>query len=281
MNQLIRKNPNLDAFGIVQDDLERAKTYAFERILKTKYEELEKGARYNLQLKGKNFRSAILYLLSKALSANTNSYTQIDEQVTCLAACIEICHNSSLLQDDIVDNADSRRNEIAAHKVFGVSSTVYASNFMIARASRMLTEVFPNSDMSQIFSTVLYNLVFGELIQARRDMDSGREISGDGFDTQGYFESYVSKTYFKTASMLSLACRGVGLILDLDHEAQKRLFDFGAHLGIAFQVHDDILDFTQSGETLGKPAFNDLKEVSFAFKNCVGNRYCANHIRHA
>jgi geranylgeranyl pyrophosphate synthase len=62
--------------------------------------------------------------------------------------------------------------------------------------------------------------------------------------------------------MISLGCRGLGLVLDLDTEAQKHLFNFGAHLGIAFQVHDDILDFTQSEATLGKPAFNDLKEVS-------------------
>ena len=55
--------------------------------------------------------------------------------------------------------------------------------------------------------------------------------------------------------------RGLGIIFELDTEAQKKLFDFGAHLGIAFQVHDDILDFTQNSEQLGKPAFNDIKEV--------------------
>lgn len=55
--------------------------------------------------------------------------------------------------------------------------------------------------------------------------------------------------------------RGLAIIYDLDIEAQKHLFNFGAHLGIAFQVHDDILDYTQNSEQLGKPAFNDIKEV--------------------
>jgi len=54
------------------------------------------------------------------------------------------------------------------------------------------------------------------------------------FDTDSYFNSYVAKTYFKTASMISLGCRGLGVLYDLDIEAQRKLFNFGAHLGIAF-----------------------------------------------
>ncbi len=101
----------------------------------------------------------------------------------------------------------------------------------------------------------------------------GVNPSEDLFDLEDYFVSYISKTYYKTASMISLGCRycfilsyvfcrGLGVIYGLDVEAQRRLFEFGAHLGIAFQVHDDILDFTQDSVQLGKPAFNDLKEVS-------------------
>jgi len=72
-----------------------------------------------------------------------------------LAACIEIAHNSSLLQDDIIDRADSRRSQQAAHKVFGPSASVFASDFMIARASRMLTYQFDNTHMSQLYSTAI------------------------------------------------------------------------------------------------------------------------------
>lgn len=83
------------------------------------------------------------------------------------------------------------------------------------------------------------------------------------FDVEEYFVSYISKTYYKTASMISLGCRGLGIIYGFDIEAQRKLFDFGAHLGVAFQVHDDILDFTQNSEQLGKPAYNDIKEVRY------------------
>jgi len=140
--------------------------------LRTRYTELEKASHYNLLLKGKNFRSAIMFLLAKAIyysDGTTNKpifeETPFYEKVACLAACIEIAHNASLLQDDIIDHADSRRATKAAHKVFGPATSIFASDFMISRASRMLTEVFPESvHMSQLFSTVLCNLVFGELI---------------------------------------------------------------------------------------------------------------------
>ena len=59
--------------------------------------------------------------------------------------------------------------------------------------------------------------------------------------------------------MISLGCRGIGLIFNLDIQNQRNLFNFGAHLGIAFQIHDDILDFTQDSVQLGKPSFNDIK----------------------
>lgn len=125
----------------------------------------------------------------------------------------------------------------------------------------MLTHNFDNPHVSQVFSTAVYNLVFGELLQAKRELkDQNDKIGEFNIDLDEYFTTYVAKTYYKTASMISLGCRGLGLIFNLDIDNQRRLFNFGAHLGIAFQVHDDILDFTQDEAVLGKPAFNDVKE---------------------
>lgn len=275
-----------DPFELVKDDLKYSLHFAINNILQTRYTELEKAAHYNLLLKGKNFRSAILFLLAKSIYYGSENQkagsvgvvipfedTIYYDKVACLAACIEIAHNASLLQDDIIDHADSRRSSKAAHKVFGKATSIFTSDFMIARASRMLTEAFPESvHLSQLYSTVLCNLVYGELIQAKRDLGTAKKISlEDGlenfeptwndFDSQAYFSSYIEKTYYKTASMISLGCRGISILMQLKEDSHQRaLFDFGAHLGIAFQIHDDILDFTQSEAQLGKPAFNDLKE---------------------
>tara|TARA_B110000285_G_scaffold229852_1_gene295409 strand:- start:408 stop:1103 length:696 start_codon:yes stop_codon:yes gene_type:complete len=231
--------------------LDRTKQFAIDYILQTDYKQIEEVSLYNLRLKGKNFRSAILFTLARAIHANHvdvvgakkgdpildfNNTTQYDK-VVALAASIEIAHNSSLLQDDIIDKADSRRNQTAAHKVYGPSTSVFASDFMISRASRMLTYSFDNCHISQLFSTAIYNLVYGELIQAGRNFSTNNLIeSGEVklIDYQNYFESYIAKTYYKTASMISLGCRGLGIIFNLDIENQRRLFNFGAHLGIAF-----------------------------------------------
>lgn len=146
-------------FFLVSEDLERTKDFATNNILKTHYTQIEEASLYNLKLKGKNFRSAILFTIARAMHAqnpdklsnpeldkfeNTKQY----DQVVALAACIEIAHNASLLQDDIIDRADSRRSQQAAHKVFGPSTSVFASDFMISRASRMLTYQFDNSHIS-------------------------------------------------------------------------------------------------------------------------------------
>ena len=246
-----------DPFSLIEDDLSLINEIIFEKIINTKYSLLQEVAEYNLKLKGKNFRSCIIMLLSRALYSNSPHSESVKFEDTeyyyrsaLLAACVEIWHNATLLQDDIIDKAETRRSQLAAYKVYGRSNSVFASNFLISRASQMLSTL-DKPYLSQIFSTMIYNLVFGELIQARNyeEDDTLRDS----------IESYISKTYYKTASLMSLAWRGVGIIHKFEEEKQKTAFDFGAHFGIAFQVADDILDFTQSSEALGKPAFNDLK----------------------
>ncbi len=74
-------------------------------------------------------------------------------------------------------------------------------------------------------------------------------------------EEYTLKSYFKTASMIALGCRGIGILLGKEADVQRSLFNFGANLGIAFQIRDDLLDFTMSEEVLGKPSHQDLKDV--------------------
>ena len=90
--------------------------------------------------------------------------------------------------------------------------------------------MFEKPYLSQIYAQILLNLVQGEIIQAKYRQKSA-EVR---FSSEAFFPEYISKTYFKTASMISLGCRGVGLIYDLDLEDQRRLFEFGAELGVSF-----------------------------------------------
>jgi hypothetical protein len=94
--------PKIEPFDLVKFDLEQTKTFAVENILQTDYTKLQEASHYNLLLKGKNFRSAILFLLAKAIYYSRSpsvpfESTDFYDKVTCLAACIEIAHNASLL----------------------------------------------------------------------------------------------------------------------------------------------------------------------------------------
>lgn len=192
--------------------MELIKQITFENILQTDYDVLREASWYNFKLKGKNFWSCIIMLLSWAMYSKWGSledfYKTEEYEISCLlSACVEIAHNSSLLQDDIIDKAENWWNSPAAYKVFGKSNSVFASNFLIAWASGILAWL-EKSYLSQIFSSMLYNLVHGELIQAKQYQDSEDEL----------FLNYITKSYFKTASLMSLACRGVGIIHKLPLE---------------------------------------------------------------
>ena len=208
-----------DPFALINDDMEVIKNVTFNNILTTQNDLLKEIAEYNLKLKGKNFRSWIIMLLSRALfSANPQSKfvkfedTKEYHESTVLASCVEIWHNATLMQDDIIDKAETRRSKVAVYKLYSRSKSVFASNFIISRASRSLA-MLDTPYLSQIFSTILYNLVHGELIQAKS--------SEDKFDINVSIPNYISKTYYKTASMISQACRGVAIIHGLNEEKQK------------------------------------------------------------
>lgn len=138
-------NYEKDPFLLIDEDLELIKTIIFDQIINTNYDKLKEVAEYNLKLKGKNFRSWIIMLLSRALYSNTIKSQTVSFEDTewyynsaLLSACVEICHNATLLQDDIIDKAETRRSELAAYKVYGQSKSIFASNFLISRASHIL-----------------------------------------------------------------------------------------------------------------------------------------------
>lgn len=163
----------------------------------------------------------------------------------------EMCHNAGLLQDDFIDNSDTRRGAKAAHLVYGGSNVIYASNFIIARAISAMGHL-EKPYMNQLFSEMNNNIVIGELMQSMP--------FEEGLEFDSLISNYVGKTFYKTSCLMALAARGIGIVHGMDDVNQKKLFDFGVHFGTAFQVHDDILDFVSSGDVLGKPACNDMKE---------------------
>ncbi|KAF9133094.1 coq1 putative hexaprenyl diphosphate synthase [Mortierella sp. 14UC] len=172
-----------------------------------------------------------------------------------LGEIVEMIHTASLLHDDVIDVADKRRNLLSANESFGNKMAVLGGDFLLARASIALARL-RNHEVTELISTVIANLVEGEFMQLRNgQVENGRNRNG----SMTTFEYYMEKTYMKTASLISKSCRSSAVLGGATDEVCDIAYTYGKNIGLAFQLVDDMLDFTASSDEFGKPAGADLK----------------------
>merc|ERR1711957_979018 len=165
-----------------------------------------------------------------------------------LGQIVEMIHVASLIHDDVLDEADTRRGGEAVHKLYSNKVAVLAGDYLLARASVLLARL-ENTAVVQIMATALESLVAGEMMQLKSPPESLIQM-----------ESYLRKSYYKTASLICYACRSTALLGGHAYGSTVATAceEFGFHLGLAFQIQDDILDFTAAESVLGKPALADM-----------------------
>merc|ERR1712071_132913 len=165
-----------------------------------------------------------------------------------LGQVVEMIHVASLIHDDVLDEADTRRGGEAVHKLYSNKVAVLAGDYLLARASVLLARL-ENTAVVQIMATALESLVAGEIMQLKAPPESLLEM-----------ESYLRKSYYKTASLICYACRSTALLGGHAYGSTVAIAceEFGFHMGLAFQIQDDILDFTAAASVLGKPALADM-----------------------
>jgi geranylgeranyl pyrophosphate synthase len=135
--------------------------------------------------------------------------------------------------------------------VFGIRNTVFGANYLISKSANFITEL-EIDHLNEIYSSMVYHLTYGECKQ------SLNKNSLENVDES--FKIYMTKTYYKTASLIALGLRGIGCIYNFDLEMQKKLFDIGLHIGIVFQLVDDVMDVLYDSVKIKKPALKDLTE---------------------
>ncbi|ORE10273.1 terpenoid synthase [Rhizopus microsporus var. microsporus] len=172
-----------------------------------------------------------------------------------LAEISEMIHTASLLHDDVIDASMTRRNLPSANASFGNKMAVLGGDFLLARASVALARL-RNAECIELMSTCIANLVEGEFMQLRNTKD---EQGTDKVKKLSTFDHYMKKTYMKTGSLIALSCKSSAVLGNVTDEVANVAFDFGKNLGLAFQLVDDMLDFTVTAAELGKPAGADLK----------------------
>jgi all-trans-nonaprenyl-diphosphate synthase len=146
----------------------------------------------------------------------------------------------------VVDEAATRRGVATVHSRFNHRVAVLAGDFLFAQASWHLANL-DNLEVVKLLSRVIMDLADGEIRQGLFRYDTGQT-----------FATYLEKSYCKTASLIANSCRAAGVLSGLPDGRLDDLYRFGRQLGLAFQVVDDILDFTGSDQQLGKPAASDL-----------------------
>ena len=171
-----------------------------------------------------------------------------------LAEITELIHTASLLHDDVIDHSISRRGSPSANLEFGNKMAVLAGDFLLGRASVALARL-RNPEVVELLATVIANLVEGEFMQLKNTERDERNPKWSE-ETVSY---YLQKTYLKTASLISKSCRAAALLGNSDAVTVDAAYSYGRNLGLAFQLVDDLLDYTQSGTDLGKPAGADLE----------------------
>ncbi|KAJ5198328.1 Terpenoid synthase [Penicillium cinerascens] len=171
-----------------------------------------------------------------------------------LAEITELIHTASLLHDDVIDNAVTRRASSSANTAFGNKMAVLAGDFLLGRASVALARL-RDPEVTELMATVIANLVEGEFMQLKNTaQDETKPKYSD--ETLNY---YLQKTYLKTASLISKSCRSAAVLGRSAPEVIEASYAYGRNLGLAFQLVDDMLDYTVTEAELGKPAGADLE----------------------
>ncbi|WP_353427711.1 polyprenyl synthetase family protein [Polynucleobacter sp. MWH-UH19D] len=198
---------------------------------------------YIIQAGGKRVRPALLLLIAKALANGKPTPHTLE-----MAAVVEFIHTATLLHDDVVDESTLRRGRETANAAFGNAASVLVGDFLYSRAFQMM--VGPNDlRVMQILSDATNTIAEGEVLQLLNMNDPEVDEA-----------SYLQVIRYKTAKLFE-ASTELGAILAQASDAQReQAAAFGRHIGTAFQLMDDLLDYTANAAQMGKNAGDDLRE---------------------
>jgi octaprenyl-diphosphate synthase len=230
---LERARPGPDLYALVEE--------YFRSAFATDNELITEAVRRMLAAGGKRLRPRFTLLAAEAVGGRAEEHLR-------LAAFMELIHVATLIHDDVVDGAETRRGVNATAVDFGNRISVLAGDYLFAWIFKNVTASYPHP-IPHVLSSTLADITDGEVLQLRAlgDLDST-------------LAAYVEVAAKKTASLFAASTECGALAASGSPFAVKALRDFGTAYGIAFQMRDDLLDLTADEATLGKPVGNDLRE---------------------
>ena len=202
--------------------------------------DLQAALSHLLSSGGKRVRPAVALLTGKMLGGDI-------DRLVILAAAIELLHTATLVHDDLIDGSLLRRGIPTINAQWTPAATVLAGDYIFARAAKLAAQT-ESVDVMKIFAETLATIVSGEITQ----MFASRGISNR--------DDYYERIYAKTASMFVLSAHAAALLSPVDDAVIQAVHTYGYEVGMAFQIVDDILDFTGEQATVGKPVASDLRQ---------------------
>nr|YP_008965787.1 prenyl transferase [Porphyridium purpureum]BAO23763.1 prenyl transferase [Porphyridium purpureum] len=235
-------NTNKLDLNLIQSDIDSLLDRNLKLMVSTRHPVLYAASEHLFSAGGKRFRPALVLLVAKALNNG-----EILSSQKRLAEITEIIHTASLVHDDILDDCSTRRGVQTVHNTFSVKIAVLAGDYLFAQSSWYLANL-DSLKVVQNISKVISDFAEGEIRQGLILFDIDFSIS-----------EYLEKSFYKTASLIAASCQGAAILNKLDDRTSKKLYNYGKHLGLAFQIIDDILDLVGSVDFLGKLPGSDLK----------------------
>ncbi len=232
-----------DLAGLVPElvrDLE-AVDWRLHEVLGSSFAQLTEAARYACSTGGKRVRPLLMAAAGRALGAESTG------PIVSLAAAFQLIHTATLVHDDVIDRADTRRGQPSMPRAFGVPLAIVSGDYLFVRAFELAAE-YPKSIVLRCGESCA-DLVEGEVLQ-----ESSR------FDLSGGRDHYFRVVERKTAAIIAAALASVAEIYEAPAPRIDALLAYGHRLGIAFQIRDDLLDVVGDPDLLGKPLFGDYRE---------------------
>jgi octaprenyl-diphosphate synthase len=211
------------------------------KMLQSNVSLIEEVAQYSLLGNGKRLRPLFF-----VLSCELCDYTERDRYT--LSTIFEVLHAASLLHDDVIDNATVRRGKASANKVWGNPAAILVGDFLFSKFSRIVIEK-RHIELLKILADTATRMTEGQMLEL---------VNTHNWKLSR--KEYMGIISAKTAALISAACAGGGIVAGADGDDIQSLKDFGLNMGIAFQIIDDVFDYTATAETTGKPTGSDLRE---------------------
>src|ERR1700690_1372566 len=234
----------VDDLGLraLPDDLRRVEE-ALQAAVKVDDRFLGDVASHLLGAGGKRLRPTLTLCAAYAVSGESADATN----AVTGGASVELVHLGSLYHDDVIDEAETRRGVPSVNARWSNIVAILAGDYLLAQASGLAASL--GADVAALLAATIGELCRGQVLELQYLYDTDRSE-----------DSYLSAIEGKTATLMATSCRGGGMVSNVSADTLDALTQFGHHLGMCFQVVDDVLDVTQTEAELGKPAGNDVHE---------------------